>query len=62
MTAGVSDPQGPPDEGGEVMGKVTKIWDAPPQQEVSGPYSILTGANLIKPKPPRKPEKEQKDG
>jgi len=38
------------------MGKVTKTWGAPPRQEVSGPYSILTGKNLIKRKPPRKPK------
>ena len=42
------------------MAKVTGTWDAPPRREVSGPYSIITGANLIKRKPPPKPKEEEK--
>jgi hypothetical protein len=43
------------------MGKTIVNWDAPPRKEVSGPYSIITGANLIKRKPKPKPKPKEKE-
>ena len=36
------------------MGKVTGQWSGSVKKEVSGPYSIITGANLVKKKQMKK--------